>query len=454
MLAVTVFAVLSALLVCGKLLRLYVPFLQRLYLPSSVIGGFVGLALLSCFREHVPAEWIACAQKMPGFLINVIFATLFLGVETPRLGKIVRVAFPQLCFGQLLAWGQYVLGLGLAGFLLVPLFGVPPAFGNLLEIGFQGGHGTVGGMSESFKSFGWEDGIDLGLTVATAGMIVGVVVGMALVNWAYKRGYVKEVRAFDDRPEYERRGIHPPEDRPAAGRQTVCSDSIDSLAWHVAIVGLAVGIGYLLLLALQHGEVALFPDASRRLFKGFPLFPLCMIGGVLMQTAVTRCGGSLLVDHGQMQRLSGAALDFLVLSAVATIKISVVAANWAPLLAIIVAGTLLSLLLVVFLGPKLFREAWFERSIAEFGQSTGVTATGLLLLRSVDPESRTVAAASFGYKQLLHEPFMGGGLWTALALVLVYQFGWMKIWLFSVAMTALWSVAAFLVVRHNRRASA
>ena len=453
MTAVSVFAVLSLLLVCGKLLRIHFRFLQRLYLPSSVIGGLVGLAAVSLFRAHIPPEWIASAQKFPGFLINVIFATLFLGVATPRLGKVVRIAFPQLCFGQLLAWGQYVLGLGLAGFLLVPLFGVPPAFGNLLEIGFQGGHGTVGGMSESFKAFGWEDGIDLGLTVATAGMIVGVVVGMALVNWAYKRGHVKEVRSFEERPEYERRGIHPPEARPAAGRQTVCSDSIDSLAWHVAIVGLAVGIGYLLLLALQHGEVALFPNASRRLFKGFPLFPLCMIGGVLMQTAVTRCGGSLLVDHGQMQRLSGAALDYLVLSAVATIKISVVAANWAPLLAIVVAGTLLSLLLVVFLGPKLFKEAWFERSIAEFGQSTGVTATGLLLLRSVDPESRTVAAASFGYKQLLHEPFMGGGLWTALALVLVYQFGWMKIWLFSVAMTVLWAAAAFLIVRRNRRSS-
>ncbi len=453
MLAVSVFAVLSLLLVCGKLLRLRFRFLQRLYLPSSVIGGLVGLAAVSLFREHIPPEWIAAAQKFPGFLINVIFATLFLGVATPRLGTVVRIAFPQLCFGQLLAWGQYVIGLGLAGFLLVPLFGVPPAFGNLLEIGFQGGHGTVGGMSESFRSFGWEDGIDLGLTVATAGMIVGVVVGMALVNWAYKRGYVKEVRSFEERPEYERRGIHPPEARPAAGRQTVCSDSIDSLAWHVAIVGLAVGIGYLLLLALQHGEVALFPNASRRLFKGFPLFPLCMIGGVLMQTAVTRCGGTLLVDHGQMQRLSGAALDFLVLSAVATIKISVVAANWAPLLAIVVSGTLLSLLLVVFLGPKLFKEAWFERSIAEFGQSTGVTATGLLLLRSVDPENRTIAAASFGYKQLLHEPFMGGGLWTALAFVLVYQFGWMKIWLFSVAMTVLWSAAAFLIVRRNRRSS-
>ena len=449
MLPVSIFAVLSLLLVCGKILRLNFTFLQRLYLPSSVIGGLVGLAIASFFRDLIPAEWISCAQKFPGFLINVIFATLFLGVATPRFSKVVRIAFPQLCFGQLLGWGQYVLGLGLAGFVLVPLFGVPPAFGNLLEIGFQGGHGTVGGRSESFRSFGWEDGIDLGLTVATAGMIVGVVVGMTLVNWAYKRGYVKEVRAFDDRPEHERRGIHPPEARPAAGQQTVCSDSIDSLAWHVAIVGLAVGIGYLLLLGLQHAEVAIFPDASRRLFKGFPLFPLCMIGGVLMQTVVTRCGGSLLVDHGQMQRLSGAALDYLVLSAVATIKISVVAANWAPLLAIVVAGTLLSLLLVVFLAPRLFKEAWFERSIAEFGQSTGVTATGLLLLRSVDPENKTVAAASFGYKQLLHEPFMGGGLWTALALVLVYQIGWMKVWLFSLAMTVLWSVAAFVIVRRN-----
>ena len=450
MLAVSVFAVLSLLLVCGKLLRMSFTFLQRLYLPSSVIGGGVGLVVVSLFRDRIPAEWISCAQKFPGFLINVIFATLFLGVATPKLGKVARVAFPQLCFGQLLAWGQYVIGLGLAGFALVPLFGVPPAFGNLLEIGFQGGHGTVGGMSESFKSFGWEDGIDLGLTVATVGMIVGVVVGMALVNWAYKRGHVKEVRAFDDRPEHERRGIHPPDDRPAAGHQTVCSDSIDSLAWHIAIVGLAVGIGYLLLLGLQHAEVALLPNASRRLFKGFPLFPLCMIGGVLMQTAVTRCGGSLLVDHGQMQRLSGAALDYLVLSAVATIKISVVAANWAPLLVISVAGTLLSLLLVVFLAPKLFKEAWFERAIAEFGQSTGVTATGLLLLRSVDPESRTVAAASFGYKQLLHEPFMGGGLWTALAFVLVYQIGWMKVWVFSLAMTIVWSIAAFVIVRRNK----
>lgn len=65
------------------------------------------------------------------------------------------------------------------------------------------------------------------------------------------------------------------------------------------------------------------------------------------------------------------------------------------------------------------------------GQSMGVTSTGenqqrglasdairrhvlgLLLLRMVDPDNVTPALTAFSYKQLLHEPIVGGGLWTA-----------------------------------------
>ena len=80
----------------------------------------------------------------------------------------------------------------------------------------------------------------------------------------------------------------------------------------------------------------------------------------------------------------------------------------------------------VLLGSWLLKTPWkaFERAIADFGQSLGVTATGLLLLRTVDPENKTEATAAFGYKQLLHEPFMGGGIVTALALTLVFTIGW------------------------------
>lgn len=435
MMAVCVFVALSALLFIGKIVRMKLTFLQRLYLPSSVVGGLVGLAIVSAFGQYIPAEGIADAQKVPGFLINIVFATLFLGAATPKIRDVVYYAMPQLCLGQLIAWGQYVVGLGLAGFVFVRLFGVPAAFGNLLEIGFEGGHGTVGGMVESFVAFGWEDGIALGYTMATAGMILGIVLGMTMIQWAYRRRIVKQVVAFDDRRLHERKGVHPRRSRPPAGRQTVMSDSIDSLAWHLAVTGVAVMIGV--------GLHSLIP------MKGFPLFPLCMIGGVVLQAVSKTVKKDLLLDRGQMERISGASLDYLVVAAVATIQLKVVAANWIPLTILVVAGTAWSCTMVLWVAPRIFRKAWFERAIAEFGQAMGVTATGLLLLRTVDPESRTPAAMSFGYKQLLHEPFMGGGIWTALALTLVYRIGWLNTWLICLAMLIVWGAVALFLWRRN-----
>ena len=144
MTAITVFCTLSLLLLLGKILRTLIPLFQRLYLPSSVIGGLLGLIIFSCCGEYIPAELANGIKKIPGFMINVIFAALFLGAAAPKLKTVFSIAFPQICLGQLLAWGQYVIGLGLAGFLFLPCFKLNPAFGNLLEIGFQGGHGTVG----------------------------------------------------------------------------------------------------------------------------------------------------------------------------------------------------------------------------------------------------------------------------------------------------------------------
>ncbi len=448
--AVVVFCILSVLLVCGKLIRLAVPVLQRLYLPSSVIGGIVGLVVFSCFGQHISAEVIKSIKLLPGFLINVIFAAIFLGTVTPKLKEVFKMALPQLCMGQCLAWGQYVIGLGLAGFLFLPVFGINAAMGNLLEIGFEGGHGTVGGMAQSFRDFNWEEGIALGYTVATGGMIMAILVGMMLINWALNKGYINSVRTFDQRGRDEKLGVYHADARPAAGKQTVFCDSIDSLAWHIALLGISILIGYGMLKGLQYLEIAVAPESEVRFFTGFPLFPICMIGGVLIQIVFQKLKVNYLIDHGQMQRLSGASLDFLVVAAVATIQLSVVAANWLPLLIMIAAGLAWSIILLVFVAPRLFKSAWFECAIAEFGQGLGVTATGLMLLRTVDPESKTVAAASFGYKQLIHEPIMGGGLWTAFALTLVFTIGWMPVWIISTVMLVIWGIVTFSIIRRNR----
>ena len=447
--AVVIFAIISILLVAGKILRVQVPLLQRLYLPSSIVGGLLGLALMPSVAKFLPAGIEDEMRMIPGFLINVIFATLFLGQSERKTKNLASYVVPQLTLAQIVVWGQYVVGIGLAGFLLAPAFNVHPAFGNLLELGFEGGHGTVGGMSEAFIARSWADGIALGYTVATAGMICGIAFGMGLVNWAYRLGYVKAVRPFSKRTAGERRGIHPKDARPSAGAQTVLSDSIDSLAWHVAIVGLAVLVGFLILQGLKNAEIALFPSATTRLFTGFPMFPLCMLGGALLQRGASLVKIDLLVDRDQMMRISGASLDYLAVSAVATIQLSVVAANWKPLAIMAAAGLAWTALAVVWFSPRLFREAWFERGIAEFGQATGVTATGLLLLRAIDPDGKTPAAASFAGKQLLHEPAMN--LWVALAFALVFTVGWVPVFVISVVVLAIWIAVAAVIMRKNAR---
>lgn len=151
-----------------------------------------------------------------------------------------------------------------------------------------------------------------------------------------------------------------------------------------------------------------------------------------------------------MMRIQNCALDFLVVAAIATIRLDVVAKGWIPLVVLIAAGIGWNVFCIMVLARRAFKDAWFERGIAEMGQSMGVTATGLLLLRVVDPNYETEAAEAFAAKQLLHEPFMGGGLWTGAAIPLLALWGGWPILGIALGMMAIWAV--FLLVLNRPRA--
>ncbi|MDO4630460.1 MAG: sodium/glutamate symporter [Planctomycetia bacterium] len=443
------FCTLCALLLIGKFLRSTIPLLRKLYLPASVIGGAVGLAILTCFPGVLPKGCTAGWMQLPGFLINIVFAALFLGASLPPLRGMWKMTATQVCFGQICAWGQYVAGLGVAMLILVPVFHVTPMIGNLVEIGFEGGHGTVGGLTETFTTLNWEEGKDLGYTMATAGMVLGIVLGMTLINWALRKGIVKNIRRLEEAEPLEQLGFYSPDTkRPDAGKQTVYSDSLDSLAFHIAIVGMALLLGWGMKEALLACDPFL-PECVRNLkiVQSFPLFPLCMIGGLIVQGILVATKLNAFLDGGQVQRIAGASLDFLVLSAMASIRLDFIAAYWLPLLLLIIAGTLWNLFCVLVLAPRVFEQDWFERAIAEFGQMMGVTATGLLLLRTADPENKTCAMSAFGSKQLIHEPIMGGGIWTSMALPLVLTLGgWTVFWL-SVVAVIFWLIVCYFIVK-------
>lgn len=150
------------LLLAGAWLRGRSNLLTSNFVPASLVAGALALIagpealgrLAVWFdpdtpfaSEIVPVGMGDTWSSLPALLINVVFAGLFLGAAISGPRRIWLLAGPQIAFGQTIAWGQYVVGIALALIVLVPFFELPFAAGALIEIGFEGGHGTAAGLA-------------------------------------------------------------------------------------------------------------------------------------------------------------------------------------------------------------------------------------------------------------------------------------------------------------------
>lgn len=430
--------VLGVLLLVAKLIRIRSRTAQKLFLPSSIIGGFLALLVgpevigaiavaLGAGEDSLiggglwPASFLDVWGSLPGLLISVVFATLFLGEKIPKVKDAADLAGPQLALGVTMASGQYVIGLLLAIVVLVPVFGMSPISGALIEIGFEGGHGTAAGLGDTFAELGFAEGQDLALGLATVGVVSGVVVGIAIINWGVRTGRAVVLEDDAKASLAEQRGLYE-KDQPPAAFMTVRSASIEPLAIHFAIVAVAILIGAALLEGLQAVEALLWADTIE-IFAFVPLFPLAMLGGVAVQVFADKFDRTGIIDRQMMLRIQGIALDLLIVSALATLSIQAIADNLVPFLLLAGAGLAWNFGVFAFLAQRMIPNFWFERGIGDLGQSLGVTATGIILIKVADPDGKTPAMEAFGYKQLAFEPFFGGGLITAAAIPLIAATG-------------------------------
>ncbi|MGN1401371.1 MAG: sodium/glutamate symporter [Bacillus sp. (in: firmicutes)] len=439
--------VLAALLITGKWVRIKAAFLQKLFLPTSLIGGFTALILgpeilgravgppldNGLFTEEIVQVW----AELPGLLINVVFACLFIGLALPKPRKMLKVGGPHLALGYTLSFSQYVLGILLAITLLTPVFGLSPAAGSLIEISFVGGHGTAAGMQGTFNEFDFEEGYDLAIGLATVSLLSGIIVGMILINWGARNGISKTLKNPNDISVEQMSGIIDESKRESAGSKTTSTMSIEPLALHAGFVSIAILTGYILLEFFVWLENITYGQATGiYLFRYVPLFPFAMIGGIFVQLALSKSKYQL-VDRGLIDRIQGVALDFLVIASIASLSLQVIGDNLVPFLLLAVTGVLLNVALFLYLAPRMIPDYWFERGLGDFGQATGVAATGIMLIRIVDPEGKSPALNAFGYKQILFEPMVGGGLITAASVPLIIQFGSIPVLIGAIVLTGI-----------------
>jgi len=209
--------------------------------------------------------------------------------------------------------------------------------------------------------------------------------------------------------------------RPSLGHSTIRSEAMDHLAFQLAHVGLAIFIGYAIKRFL--GMIDRIEAMSHiKIFSSFPLFPICMVGGILIELVYKLTGLKNPCDVATMNMISGTSIELLCATAISTISFSATMDEIVAFLLVLLTGTIWQLFCFFYLCRRLTPDCWFERAITEYGMSFGTTSIGLLLLRMADPLRQSTVWEAFSFKQMVHEPFMGGGVWTTFACIFLVNF--------------------------------
>lgn len=420
------------LLVVAVFIRLKLKIFKRYFIPASLIAGVLGITFgpfgVGIFSTEMVSAWGALA----GILISIVFAPMLLGIQKSETTGKAKLMLRHLVFSYTASLLQIGVPLLAASLLILPFFDVPEIFATIIEVGWAGGHGTAAGMFEVYDALGWDEGGSLAVTIATIGIVFGILSGIVMINIAVKKGHSAVIKDPKEISTEDTEDIIPLEKQRPSSVETVNPDMIESTAFHLGLIGIAVIIGWFMQQILAN------------VVTGIPLFPLAMIGGLIVNSVIMRTKYSVAVDKQTLNRIQGVSLDFLVLGAVASIQIPVVVEFLVPIIILALVTIVLMMWYFYYLGPRFFPNEWFENSIVHYGAYSGVTAIGLMLLRTADPKMETEAGQGFALRAPLYSPFLGGGLITAIIPVLVINSSGI-----IVGIGSLLIVAILLVISHS-----
>ncbi len=408
----------------AALIRRWSTHLRALFIPTAVIGGFLLLALgpeglgrLTNGDGIFSSETFSVWKALPGLLINVMCATLLLGERLPPVKAIWNMSGTHVIMAGIMSAGQFAVGSIVVLFLLEPVFGFNSKAGALIEMSFAGGHGTLAGLTPVLIAYGAGDLLEVGLGLATIGMVTGIVIGTMLVNYAVKSPSISIARHHPTSPKEDLAIDHHlplPQDEPLDDLH-----GMTQVTAAVAFIGISIAVG----IALLEASRFVFGMLGSTFFEKFPLFPFTIVGGVLVQLAAARFHFESAINRQAVEGLGGLSVDGIVMCAIGTLSLAALGSHIGPLLILAVASVGWSVFVTMVLGPRVFPQNWFEHSLAEFGESQGNVATGFMMVDMVDPARVTNVATAYSYRQLITRPILGGGFVTALAVPLIAAWG-------------------------------
>ena len=397
-------SLLSVLLLVGTFLRAKVKLFQSLYLPASVIGGFIGIIIspeiLGRFSNYsISEEWIKTYSLLPGILSVPIFAAIPLGMFLNE-NKNIKSMYPSkvlICFGlfQCASMSQSAIGYATNMFFskINPQLNMYRTFGYELSAGFAGGHGLAAATGKLLEGFGipqWEIAQGVALTTATIGLIGGIVFGIIFINLAVRKNKTKIIKRINDNADKSvevgyNKDINK---QNSLGRETFLSSSIETITFHLAIIFTVCGIAYIVLNFVKKMNIAGL--------NVLPVWTYSMIIMFALNFIIKKLNLVWMVDAKVKAKIMGTLSDFAIVSAMTSLPIKAIINYIAPITVMCILGFIITYLLVFPLNSFFFKEDYsFERAIISWGTLTGVLITGMTLLKICDPEYKSPALSEF-----------------------------------------------------------
>ena len=338
-------------------------------------------------------------------------------------------------------WGLFIL-LGL--YFFVPVFGTEPWFGMMLPVGFVGGFGTAAAVGSALEEIGVEGASSLGFTSATVGTLVAIVGGVIMANWGIRKGKASQLAG--DLPDDLRTGyIAAESERPSIGRATTNPSSIEPLALHAGFILITVLIAY----TVNTWIKSMWSNVS------IPLFAMAFVIGLIGRGLLVAFKRPNYLDRETISTVSGAATDFMIAFGIASIVPAALAGYWQALLIMFVLGTVFCVVWMAWAGPLFFGENWLERGIFGWGWATAAVATGIALLKMVDPKLKSGTLNEYGVAYVGFAPFeIGMTILAPIAVIAGFTtgFGWVS-FAVAVGVVVLAYVLKWVPMRNDDRSA-
>ena len=405
--------VISAIILAANILRRKLPVIQKLLLPTAVLGGFLLLGLRLTGWIYIDVELLEMLTYH-GLAIGFIA----LSIRTIRKEKLENgVGLVGMKSGALIV-SSYVLQ-GLLGLIISVTLSytlMPDLFksaGILLPMGYGQGPGQANNIGTVYEGLGFIGGRSFALSLAAAGFLSACVIGVIYLNYLQRKGVIQRVKQNDDAEIMKAGGLSVFQD----SNEIPISQAVDKLTIQMALV-LTV---YLITYGVIYGLTSLTPMLGEKmagtisgLLWGFNFLIGALIA-MLFRSVMFLLRKSKWMTHQYqnnylLSRISGFFFDLMIVTGIASININELSGLWLPFVLMAISAAVVTFVYLKYICKWLYPDYYYEGLLSMYGMMTGTISSGVLLLREVDPLFQTRASTNLlvgsGFAVLLGAPML------------------------------------------------